>query len=181
MCKMILEQRPVIFHATLGFRNDGSWYDWCLVKWVNNDKQHNAYPGKILGFVSIHNLVYGAIQSSSDLITMEQLSEIFICNFVAEDNQQTAVVEIETISNCVFSRIAVVLRILTSVYSQRGSGNIILERRFLLSKHFCHSLHNKMHVLCQLQCPIFLVTPKVCSPPLFICAHPRRSTTPCQG
>jgi hypothetical protein len=28
-CKMILEQRPVIFHTTLDFRNDGSWYDWC--------------------------------------------------------------------------------------------------------------------------------------------------------
>ncbi len=73
------------------------------------------------------------------------------------------------------------LRILTSVYSQRGSGDIILERRFLQSKHFCHSFHNKMHVLCQAQCPIFLVTPKVYLSPLFICAHPRRSTTPCRG
>jgi hypothetical protein len=35
---------------------------------------------------------------------MKQLSENFICNFVIEDNQQTVVVEIETISNplCVF-------------------------------------------------------------------------------
>ena len=49
----------------------------------------------------------------------------------------------------------VALQILTSVYSQRGSGDIILERRFVLSKHFCHSLHNKMHVLCHSQCPIF--------------------------
>jgi hypothetical protein len=43
----------------------------------------------------------------------------------------------------------------TSVYSQRGSGDVILERRFLLSKHFCHSLHNKMHVCCHSRCPIF--------------------------
>jgi hypothetical protein len=101
---MILEQRPVIFHATLDFGDDGSWYYWCLVKWVDNDDQHNTYPGKILGFFSIHNSVYVVIQSSSDPITMEQLSENCICNFVVEDNQQTVVVEIETISNplCVF-------------------------------------------------------------------------------
>jgi len=109
-CKMILEQRPVIFHATLDFGDDGSWYDWCLVEWVDNNKQHNTYPGKILGFFSIHNLVYVVIQSSSDRITMEQLCENFICNFVVEDNQQRVVVEIETISNhCVFTRITVVL------------------------------------------------------------------------
>ncbi len=49
-CKMILEQRPVLFHTISDFGGDGSWYNWCLVKWVDNDKQHNTYPGKILGF-----------------------------------------------------------------------------------------------------------------------------------
>jgi hypothetical protein len=72
-CKMILKQRPVIFHATSDFGDDGSWYNWCLVEWVDNNKQHNTYPGKILGFFSIHNLVYAVIQSSSDPITMDQL------------------------------------------------------------------------------------------------------------
>jgi hypothetical protein len=101
---MILEQRPVGFHATSDFGDDGSWYDWCLVEWVDNKEQHNTYPGKILGFFSIHNLVYAVIQSSSDPITMEQLWENFICNFVVEYNQKTVVVEIETISNllCVY-------------------------------------------------------------------------------
>jgi hypothetical protein len=100
-CKMIFEQRPVIFHVTsdFGFGDDGSWYNWCLVKWVNNDEQHNTYCGKLLGFFIIHNLVFAVIQSSSDPITMEQLSENFICNFVIEDNQQMVVVEVETISN----------------------------------------------------------------------------------
>ncbi len=60
-CKMILEQRPVIFHTTLGFGDDGSWYNWCIVKWVKNDEEHNTYPGKILGFFSIHNLVYAVV------------------------------------------------------------------------------------------------------------------------
>jgi hypothetical protein len=47
LCKMILEQRPIIFHATLdfGFGDEGSWYDWCLVECVDNDDQHNTYPG----------------------------------------------------------------------------------------------------------------------------------------
>jgi hypothetical protein len=36
-------------------------YDWCLVKWVDNDEQHDTCPGKILGFFSIHNLVYAVI------------------------------------------------------------------------------------------------------------------------
>jgi hypothetical protein len=78
---MILEQRPVIFHATLDFGDDGSWYNWCLVEWVNNDEEHNTYPGKIFGFFSIDNLVYAVIQSLSDPIIMEQLSENFICIF----------------------------------------------------------------------------------------------------
>jgi hypothetical protein len=105
-CKMILEQKPVIFHATLDLGDDRSWYDWCLVEWVDNNKQHNIYPSKILGFFSIHNLVYAVIQSSSDPITMDKLCENFICNFVVEDNQQTVVVEIETISTrCVFTEL----------------------------------------------------------------------------
>jgi hypothetical protein len=101
---MFLEQRPVIYHATSDLGDDGSWHNWRLVEWVNNDNQHNTYPGKILGFFSIHNLLYAVIQSSSDPITMEQLSKNFICNFVVEDDQQMVVVEIETISNllCVF-------------------------------------------------------------------------------
>ncbi len=118
---MILEQRPVIFHATSDFGDDGSWYDWCLVKWADNDEQHNTYPGKILGFSSIHNLVYAVIQSSSDPITMEQLCENFICNFVVEDDQQMEVGEIETISNplCVYKNFGGPLNSYLSVLSKR--------------------------------------------------------------
>jgi hypothetical protein len=85
---MILEQMPIIFHATLYFGDDESWYNWCLVEWVDYDEQCNTYPGKILGFFSIQNLVYVVIQSSSDPITMEQLTDNFIRNFVLEDDQQ---------------------------------------------------------------------------------------------
>ncbi len=71
---------------------------------MDNNKQYNTHPGKILGFFSIHNSLYAVIQSSSDPTTMDQLCENFICNFVVEDDQQTVVVEIETISNplCVY-------------------------------------------------------------------------------
>jgi hypothetical protein len=54
---------------------------------------------RFLDFFSIHNSVYVVIQSSSDPITMEQLSENFTCNFVVEDSQQMVVVEVETIRN----------------------------------------------------------------------------------
>jgi hypothetical protein len=113
---------------------------------------------------------------------MEQLSENVVCHFVVEDNQQTVVVEIETIRNllCVFKNYGGPLNSYFCVLPRR-KWDVILERRFLLSKHFCQSLHDKMHVLCQSQCPIFFVTPKVCSSPLFICAHPQHSTTPCRG
>ncbi len=88
----------------MDFGDDGSWYNWCLAELADNNEQHNTYPGKILGFFSLHNLVYVVIQSSSEPITMEQLCENFICNFVVEDDQNTVVVEIETISNllCVY-------------------------------------------------------------------------------
>jgi hypothetical protein len=69
------------------------------VEWVDYDEQRNTYPGKILGFFIIQNLVYAVIQSSSDPITTEQLTDNLICNFVLENDQQTEVVEIETISN----------------------------------------------------------------------------------
>jgi hypothetical protein len=97
--KWFLKKGQSFFHAILDFGDDGSWYNWCLVKWVSNNEQHNTYPGKILGFFSNHNSVYAVIQSSSDLITMEQLCENFICNFVVEDIQKMVVVEIEIISN----------------------------------------------------------------------------------
>ncbi len=102
---MIVEQRHVLFQATSEFGEDGSWYDWCLVEWVDNEEQWMTYPAKILGFFNIQTSVYAVIQSSSDPITMEQLIENFICKFVLEDDQQTVVVEIETISNtlCVFN------------------------------------------------------------------------------
>ncbi len=48
--------------------------------------------------------VYAVIQSSSDPIAMEQLTDQFICSFVLDDNQQMEAVDVETISSalCVF-------------------------------------------------------------------------------
>jgi hypothetical protein len=47
----------------------------------------------------MQNSIYAVIQSSRDPIPMEQLADEFICSFVLNDNTQTDVVEIETISS----------------------------------------------------------------------------------
>jgi hypothetical protein len=60
-CKMIVEQRHVLFHATSEFGDDRAWYDWCLVEWVDNEEQWMTYPAKILGFFNIQTSVYAVI------------------------------------------------------------------------------------------------------------------------
>jgi len=127
---MFVEQRHVLFHATLDFGDDGSWYNWCLVEWVNNNEQHNTYPGKILGFFSIKTSVYAVIQSSSDPITMEQLIDNFICKFELADEQQPVVVEIETISNalCVFKNYGGPLNLYFCVLPKRKWGRYFGEK-----------------------------------------------------
>jgi hypothetical protein len=98
---MFVEQRHVLFHATSDFGDDGSWYDWCLVEWVDNEEQCMTYPVKILGFFSIQTSVYVVIQSSSDPITMEQLIDNFIYKIELADDQQPVVVEIKNHQQCI--------------------------------------------------------------------------------
>ncbi len=101
---MRLENRNVTFCLTCNFGDDGEWYDLCLVEWIDDDEESNTYPGKILGFFTTEGSVYAVLQSSSDLISMEQLTDEFICSFVIDDHQPTEVVEVESISStlCVF-------------------------------------------------------------------------------
>ncbi len=47
----------------------------------------------------MQNSIYAVIQSSSDPISMEQLTDKFICSFVFNENTPSDVVEIETISS----------------------------------------------------------------------------------
>jgi hypothetical protein len=102
---MMHENRNVTFCSTCNFGDDGEWYDWCLVEWIDDDEESNTYPGKILGFFKMEGSVYAVLQSSpSNSISMEQLTDEFICSFVIEDHQPTEVVEVESISSvlCVF-------------------------------------------------------------------------------
>jgi hypothetical protein len=62
-------------------------------------KKRNTYQGKILKNFLMQNYVYAVIQSSSGPISMEQLTDKFICSSVLNDDTQTEVVEIETISS----------------------------------------------------------------------------------
>jgi hypothetical protein len=33
VCKLELDGRPEIFHATSNYGDDGEWYHWCLIEW----------------------------------------------------------------------------------------------------------------------------------------------------
>jgi hypothetical protein len=83
-CNMNLENKNVTFCSTCNFGEDGDWYDWCLVEWIDDNEERNTYPGKILGFFTIEGSVYAVLQSSCDPISMEQsehshISFVFVC------------------------------------------------------------------------------------------------------
>jgi hypothetical protein len=102
---MNLENRSVTICATSNYGYDGQWYNWCLVEWIDQNEEHNTYPGKILGFFKMHDLVYAVIQLSSNPLTMEQSTDEFVCKFVLKHDKPMKVVKLETISStlCVFN------------------------------------------------------------------------------
>ncbi len=103
-CNMNLENRNVIFCSLYNFGDDDDWYGWCLVEWIDDNEERNTYPGKILGFFTMEGSIYAVLRSSSNPISMEQLTDEFICSFVINVHQPTEVIEVETISSalCVF-------------------------------------------------------------------------------
>ncbi len=60
-CNMTLENRNVTFCSTCNFGDDGEWYNWCLVEWIDDDEERNTYPGKILGFFTMEGSVYDVL------------------------------------------------------------------------------------------------------------------------
>ncbi len=56
-CNMNLENRNVTFCSTCNFGDDGDWYYWCLVEWIDDNEEKNTYPGKILGFFTVEGSV----------------------------------------------------------------------------------------------------------------------------
>jgi hypothetical protein len=126
---MTLENRNVTFCSNCNFGDDGEWYNWCLVEWIDDDEERNTYPGKTLGFFTMEGSLYAFLQSSSDPISMEQLTDEFICSFVIDNHQPTEGVEVEIISSTLCLRIMEVPRIHIFVHSPRGSGGIILDRK----------------------------------------------------
>jgi hypothetical protein len=116
-CKMYLENTSVTFCATSNYGDDGQWYNWCLVEWVDQNEERNTYQGIILGLLMMQNSVYAVTQSSSDPISIKQLTDEFICSLVLNDDTQIEVVEIETISStlCVFYQDAAARMELTGI------------------------------------------------------------------
>ncbi len=74
------------------------------MEWVNSTNISQTYPGMILGFIQVGMIYCAVIQSSNDPISMEKMTQEFICKFKLPSNTPTSVVEIESISNplCVF-------------------------------------------------------------------------------
>ncbi len=56
-CKLHIDEREEIFRRTLKYSGDGQWYDWCLVKWVDLSKISQTYPGLILGFIQVDEIL----------------------------------------------------------------------------------------------------------------------------
>jgi hypothetical protein len=89
-CKLILDDRNVMLHATSKYRLDGHWYDWCLVGWQGFDE---TYPACLLGFFECNlpgveqnyreTTVYVVLQSSQGYfpISMDMMSEQCVSKF----------------------------------------------------------------------------------------------------
>ena len=67
-------------------------------------KISQTYPGLILGFIQVEAKYGVDVQSSNNPISMEKMTQEFICKFNLPSNTPTSVVEIDSISNplCVF-------------------------------------------------------------------------------
>ena len=100
--KVNIENSPVIFCTTSNYGDDRRCYDWCLVEWLAQNNVSTTYPGRILGFINLHSNTFAVIQSSCNTITMEQLTDDFVCKFDLDESQQTYVVDVETISSALF-------------------------------------------------------------------------------
>jgi hypothetical protein len=147
-CQMNLENRSVIFHATSNYGDDGKWRNWCLVEWIDQNEEHNTYPGKILGFFKMDDLVHAVIQLSSDPITIEQLTDEFVCNFFLEQDQPIELVEIETISStlCVFKNYGGPLNSYICVLPKRKWGHYFGQKSILMEM-FTDELHTRILIL----------------------------------
>ncbi len=57
-CKMHVDERDEIFRCSSKYAQDGQWYDWCLIKWVDSSSTSQTYPGLILGFIQVEMKYY---------------------------------------------------------------------------------------------------------------------------
>ena len=51
--KMHVNKIDEIFRCSSKYAQDGQWYDWCLIKWVDSSNTSQTYPGLILGFIQV--------------------------------------------------------------------------------------------------------------------------------
>ncbi len=115
-CKLLLDGRQEIFRAISSYMDDGHWYDWCLIGWVD-DGVENTFPACILGFFDMDHSgssaelidsVYVVIESSHDVVSMDALSQSSVKKFKMPTSSKLAdstyLIPVSTIANplCVF-------------------------------------------------------------------------------
>jgi hypothetical protein len=123
-CKMNINTKDATLRATSNYGNDGQWYDWCLVEWVDHNEQRNTYPRKNLGFFNMDNCIYAVIQLLIIPITMEQLIDKFVCSFVLDHHRRTEIVKIDTIRTtlCIFKNYGSPLNLYFCILPKRKWG-----------------------------------------------------------
>ncbi len=94
-CKLQLEGKDEIFHATSSYGTNGKWHDWCLIQWHWFDE---SYAARILGFFEFYQPsidtnyqgtpVMAVVQSSPESLPMlmDQMSEEFVSKFHMPEN-----------------------------------------------------------------------------------------------
>jgi hypothetical protein len=115
-CRLLLDGRQEIFRAISSYMDDGHWYDWCLIFWVD-DGVENTFPACILGFFYMDHSgssaesidsVHVVIESSHNVVSMDALSQSFVKKFKMPTSSKLAdstyLIPISTIAHplCVF-------------------------------------------------------------------------------
>jgi hypothetical protein len=114
-CKLQLEGRDEIFHATSSYGTKSEWYDWCLIQWHGFNE---SYAARTLGFFEFSHpsidtnyqgtTVMAVVQSLPESLpmSMDLMRAKFVSKFHMPENmdESTYAVPIDSIVNplCVF-------------------------------------------------------------------------------
>ena len=86
-CKTILNETEVKFRCTEDYMGE-KWFDWCMVKFQDDDQTTYTHPAQILGFFQLDDKesdmedgVFAVVHTSETSISYEDISAQFIVSF----------------------------------------------------------------------------------------------------